>query len=168
MYFYKPFPLIYTIFQFTYGHVLQNILRSYTPLVRDQIHLHLHHLHTDYIVRVRVTLQISYQTLWNHNCAISQTSYQNTFIILSKHIPLQQISTAQGFISWLSDYQKSNVFICVKGKSSHISLYSHFQFDNKLIRSLLGPIPLLLALLQLLKSKHGHHVLAECPTPSLQ
>lgn len=86
-------------------------------------------------------------------------------IILSKHIPLKKISTAPGFISWLSNHQKSNVFICVKGKLSHISLYSHFQFDNKLIRSLHSLIPLLLALLQLPKSKHGHHVPPNCPAP---
>jgi len=154
MYFYKPCHLIYTLFKFTYGHVLQNMLRSYTPLVRDQIYLHLHHLRAAYIVRVRVTLQISYQTPWNRNCGVSQLPYQNTLIILSKHIPLQQISTAQGFISWLSDYQKSNVFMCVKGRSSCISFYSHFQFDNKLIKSILGLIPLLLTLLQLPKPKH--------------
>lgn len=156
-YFYKPCHLIYTLFKFTYGHALQNTLRSHTPLVRDQNHLHLYHLHTDYIVRARVTLQISYQTPWNHNCAISQMPYHNMFIILSKHIPLQQISTASGFISWLSDYQKSNVFVCVKGKSSHISFYSHFQFDNKPVRFILGLIPLVLALLLLPKSKLGHH-----------
>lgn len=56
MYFHKPCHLIYTFIKFTYGHVWQNTLRSfYTLLVRDQINLHLHHLHTDYIIRVRVT-----------------------------------------------------------------------------------------------------------------
>lgn len=117
-------------------------------LVRDQFHFHLHHLHVDYIVRVRVALQVSYKIPWNHYCVVSQMPYQNMFIILSKHIPLQQISTARSFISWLSDYQKSNVFICVKGKSSHISFYSWFHFD-KLVRSFQALIPLLLALLVL-------------------
>lgn len=37
----------------------------------DSFALLLHHLHTDYIIRVRFILQISHQTLWNHNCAMT-------------------------------------------------------------------------------------------------